>query len=98
MTRVQRARRRGVAVGVALGVMLGLLLAGYALAQGPGGADLHWWGKGAGGVRASANFRIEDSAGQAVAGVSVSANYRIESGFVVGAAGGATLYLPVVQK
>lgn len=73
-------------VGLIIASIAGLTLTGYAVAQISANFDLSWWGLGAGGARQSANYSIQDSAGQPIAEVATSANIRIESGFIAGLA------------
>lgn len=60
-----------------------LLLAGTAVAQLSANYDLRWWEIAPGGVRQSANYRIQDTLGN-FAGVSSSTSVQIQSGFVAG--------------
>ncbi|MBX2997159.1 MAG: fibronectin type III domain-containing protein [Caldilineaceae bacterium] len=60
--------------------------------------DLRWWTFHAGGSRQSANFLIQDSAGQMAAGVSTSAGARIESGFVPGIAAATATSTPTATR
>ncbi|MBI1293770.1 hypothetical protein GC175_02280 [bacterium] len=75
------SKRASLFLIVAIGA---LLFTGVAVAQISANYNISWLGFGAGAQRESTNYRLQDSAGQAVADTSVSGSYRIESGFVAG--------------
>jgi len=76
--------RSKIVIGII--IICGLFLAGVALAQVSSNFDLTWWATSSGGgERQSANYRIEESAGQPFVGIAESANHRVQSGFLAGA-------------
>ena len=75
------SKRASLFLIVAIGA---LLFAGVAVAQISANYNISWLGFGAGAQRQSTNYRLQDSASQALADTSVSGSYRIESGFVAG--------------